>query len=194
MTDQDRGLEEARQRALLISGRIGQRSDLAVRRTIEGLNIDLDYENNLEQLAIAPEAWEHVRGKNINPKLVFAHPDILQSYPETSLYYRGIAALSLKRVQSLAASVNTWETGRRSRKPTLRSCEKVARLYNAVISVVITGSDGWTLENGYRSVLATIGITEDGKLRNIVGQEGESAVKSRVLRWLEADSGIPNAD
>ena len=190
MAEHGSRLEQARQRALLISGRIRERSDLAVRHTIEQLELDLDYETNLEQLAIAPEAWEYVSEEQIDPKLVFAHPDMLQAYPETSLYYRGIATLSLKRVQAMAVSVNSWEDGRRTRKPSLQSCERVARTYNAVISVVITGSDGWTLENGYRSVLATIGITEDGKLRNIVGQEGEKAVKDGILQWLESSSGI----
>ena len=46
------------------------------------------------------------------------------------------------------------------------------------------------MENGYRNVLATIGITEDGSLRNIVGQEGEEAVKGRITEWLEADDEI----
>ena len=41
------------------------------------------------------------------------------------------------------------------------------------------------MENGYRNVLATIGITRDGALRNIVGQEGEAAVKARLLKWLK---------
>ena len=66
----------------------------------------------------------------------------------------------------------------------------MARTYNAVISVIITGTDGWTLENGYRNILATIGITEDGALRNIVGQEGEAAVKERISEWLDANDAI----
>ena len=63
-------------------------------------------------------------------------------------------------------------------------------MYNAVTSVIITGTDGWTLENGYRNVLAAIGITEDGALRNIVGQEGEAAIKERLTGWLAANEGI----
>ena len=56
---------------------------------------------------------------------------------------------------------------------------------------MITGTDGWTLENGYRNVLATIGITEDGSLRNLVGQEGEAAIKERISAWIEASDNIP---
>ena len=76
------------------------------------------------------------------------------------------------------------------RPPTPERCLTVARTYNAVISVIITGTDDWTLENGYRNILATIGITQDGALRNIVGQEGETAVKDRILSWLAANDTI----
>ena len=190
MVEREIRFEEARQRALIISQRIRERSDLAARRTIEEFADELDYANRLEDLAIAPEAWRHIRDAAIDAKLVFAHPDILRAHPETSLHYRGIATLSLKRVQAMATQVKTWEEGAYLRQPTLARCRNVARVYNAVISVIITGTDGWTLENGYRNVLATIGITQDGSLRNIVGQEGEEAVKDRISEWLEANAEI----
>ncbi len=190
MVERETRLEEARQRALIISERIRERSDLIARRAIEEFVAEIDYENQLEDLAIAPEAWQHVRDAEIEPKLVFAHPDILRAHPETSLHYRGIATLSLKRVQAMAKQVKSWEEGTYRRQPTLERCQNVARTYNAVISVIITGTDGWTLENGYRNVLATIGITEDGALRNIVGQEGEAAIKVRISEWLELNDDI----
>lgn len=183
-------LEEARQRALIISQRIRQRADLEARRLIDAFPEELDYAGQLEELAIAAEAWQYIREADIAPKLVFAHPALLQAHPQTSLHYRGIATLSLKRVQAMAAAVKSWEEGAYRRAPTLQRCEQVARTYNAVISVIITGSDGWTLENGYRNVLATIGITEDGALRNIVGQEGEAAVKDRISDWLAAQGTL----
>ena len=190
MVEPEIRLEEARQRALIISGRIRERSDLTARRAIEEYAPPLDYENHLAGLAIAPEAWQHTQDAEIEPKLVFAHPDILRAHPETSLHYRGIATLSLKRVQAMATQVKSWEEGTYRRQPTLARCQNVARVYNAVISVIIMGTDGWTLENGYRNVLATIGITEDGSLRNIVGQEGEEAVKNRISEWLESNGAI----
>ena len=187
MVDRQARLEEARQRALTISKNIQIRADVGVRKLIEDFAVPLDFEGRLEDLAIAPEAWTHIARAGIVPKLVFAHPDLLQSCPQTSLHYRGIATLSLKRVQLMAGSVNSWEAGSaRRRPPTLAKCLCVARTYNAVISVIITGTDGWTLENGYRNVLVTIGVTQDGALRNIVGQEGEAAVKERIAQWLAA--------
>ena len=190
MVESEMRLEAARQRALIITERIRERADLAARRTIEGYEDPLDYQNHLEDLAIAPEAWQHVIDAGIEPRLVFAHPDLLRASPEISLHYRGIATLSLKRVQAMATQVKSWEEGAYRRQPTREMCRSVARTYNAVISVIITGTDGWTLENGYRNVLATIGITEDGSLRNIVGQEGEEAVKNRISEWLEQTDAI----
>ena len=190
MLEPEARLEEARQRALLISQRIRERSDLEARQTIIDFEGQLNFEDSLEDLAIADEAWQHIVDAQIDPKLVFAHPDLLREHPTTSLHYRGIATLSLKRVQSMATQVKSWEEGTNRRKPTPERCQRVARAYNAVISVIITGTDGWTLENGYRNVLATIGITEDGSLRNIVGQEGEQAVKDRISAWLETTEDI----
>ena len=153
-------------------------------------NAPLDFGDRLEDLAIAPEAWAYTVHAQIDPKLVFAHPDLLQAHPQTSLHYRGIATLSLKRVQSMAGSVKNWEDGTFRRPPDAGRRLRVARIYNAVISVIITGADGWTLQNGYRNILATIGITQDGVLRNLVGQEGEVAVKERIAEWLAANNAI----
>ena len=196
MVNREVRLEESRQRALVISETIRRRSDEAVRQMIQGYTGDLDFANRLEDLAIAEEAWDHVSEAEIDPKLVFAHPDLLRAHPQASLHYRGIATLSLKRVQAMASAVGNWEAGTFRRAPTLDRCLNVARTYNSVISVVITGTDNWTLENGYRNVLATIGITEDGSLRNLVGQEGEARVKGGILDWLRGDGAVlqPNVE
>ena len=190
MLDQEAHLDAARQRALIITESIRRRSDLEARRLIEAYDEPLDFEGQLEELAIPQEAWQYIDEAQIDPKLVFAHPNLLNAHPETSLHYRGIATLSLKRVQSMATQVSNWENGIYRRRPDIGRCLRVARTYNAVISVIIIGTDGWTLENGYRNVLATMGITEDGSLRNIVGQEGEAAVKERIALWLAAGNEI----
>ena len=111
MVEQEARLNEARQRALLISERIRGRSDLEARQAINEYDKHLTFEDRLEDLAIALEAWQHIIEARIDPKLVFAHPDLLRAYPQTSLHYRGIATLSLKRVQSMANQVKSWEDG-----------------------------------------------------------------------------------
>ena len=192
MADRQARLEEARQRALIITRQIRERADEGVRQIIENFDTYLDFEGRLEDLVIAPEAWAHIVQAQFDPKLVFAHPDLLQAHPQTSLHYRGIATLPLKRVQKMVGAVNKWEDGTIRRPPSLERCLCVARVYNAVISVIITGTDEWTLENGYRNILVTIGITQDGALRNLVGQEGEAAVKERISQWLAVNNTIPS--
>ena len=114
---------------------------------------------------------------------------MLREHPDTSLHYRGIATLSLKRVQQIAGSVDRWEKAPDRVRVTEERALRVARLYNTVISSIIRESTDWTLQNGYRNILATMGITEDGALRNIIGQEAERAVKDRIVNWLERKSG-----
>ena len=191
MLDHEARMDEARQRALLITERVMSRPDEKVRQMVQNFNEPLDFEERLEDLAIAEEAWGHVLESEIEPRLVFTHPDLLRAHPETSLHYRGIATLSLKRVSLMGANVTRWEREDLRSRPRPDTCLRAARIFNAVISVVITGTDGWTLENGYRNVLATIGITEDGALRNIVGEEGEAAVKDRISQWLAENESIP---
>ena len=172
MVNREVRLEESRQRALVISDTIRRRSDETVRQLIQGFTGPLEFVGRLEDLTIAEEAWDHIVQTQIDPKLVFAHPDLLRAHPQTSLHYRGIATLSHKRVQAMASSVKHWEAGTLRQRPTAARCINVARTYNSVISVVITGTDGWTLENGYRNVLVTIGITEDGGAKEYCRSRG----------------------
>ena len=64
---------------------------------------------DLHELCIAQEAWDRVESLGTMMHLVFAHPAILKAIPNASLHYRGLALLSLKRVQEIAGTVATWE-------------------------------------------------------------------------------------
>ena len=101
-------LEEARKRAQIISYRIRLRIDEAVRAKILAFSGDLT--GRPEELGIDLVAWRYVKGISVKRRLVFAHPDMLRTHPDTSLHYRGIATLSLKRVQQIAGSVDRWES------------------------------------------------------------------------------------
>ena len=176
-------LEDARRRSAVIAERVRQRTDLQLRGIIEGFDEELTFAP-LEQLAISEQAWGHVIESGFDPKLVFAHPLLLRQHPRASEYYRGIALLSRKRVSEIAVSVDSWESGARSTVNEGQSL-RVSRLYNAVISSVIEGATGWTLENGYRNIIANMGIGLDGTVRNLIGRDAEQLVKGRITAWLE---------
>ena len=171
-------------RSVLFAEILRKGDDKAQRRIIEGFKGELEF-TPLDTLMISAAAWDHVAALGVAPQVVFAHPDILRAHPTTSLYYRGMSLLSQKRVGQAAVSVNTWEDGTRRAPLRHDAAQKVARLYNAMISSIIEGSSNWTLDNGYRNVLATMGISLDGMYRNRIGRMAEDLVKNRIASWLK---------
>ena len=161
---------------------IARREDVAIRDRIAHFKPKPRYAKR--KLCIAKDAWRKVVDAGVKPRLVFAHPHLLKAIPDASLHYRGIALLSRKRVQEIAGSVDTWERRPKRARVSKEKALKVSRLYNAVISAILLDSTDWTLEDGYRNILATVGITEDGAMRNIIGQEAEQAIKERLIDWL----------
>lgn len=182
---------EAILRSRTLSERIRQRTDVQHRNTIEDFKADLSFDR-YEKLGISTNALNYVADAGIELKRVFAHPDLLRIHPEVSQYYRGIALLSQKQVQSLVCNVSKWEDGTYKRKPAFEQCANAAQIYNVVISSIIEGASNWTLENGYRNILATIGISLDGFMRNKIGQDAESLIKTRITAWL-AEKGLTDA-
>ncbi len=176
-------LHDAQIRSALISERIRQRTDLALRDLIAQYSETLTF-HPLDDLMISGQAWRHVEVSDIDPKLIFAHPELLRKHPTVSQYYRGLALLPRKRVTDIAGSVDSWEDGTRKTPIAEHRSKVVARLYNAVISSIIEGATNWTLENGYRNIIATMGISLDGTFRNIIGQDAEDLIRNRIKVWL----------
>ena len=193
MSDQTaRRTEDAIARAVKIARRIARGDDLRVRKKIKAFPTKLRYRKH--ELCIAKDAWRQVAEAGIKRRLVFAHPAILKAIPDASVHYRGIALLSLKRVQGIAGAVTTWERSPETAQVTDEKALRVCRLYNAVISSIILDNTEWTLRDGYRNILATLGITEDGAIRNIIGQEAEKAVKERLLDWTRTQGLLDDAE
>ncbi len=154
------------------------------RKVIEDYAAPLTFEP-IEDRMISAGAWNHVSGLGIAPKMVFAHPDMLQTHPRTSIYYRGIALLPRKRVnQEAKVDVKPWEIGERTKIP-FDWANRAACFYNLATSSIIEGKVDWALENGYRNIVATMGITLDGMFRNRIGDMAEALVKDRLVSWLK---------
>ncbi len=98
--------------------------------------------------------------------------------------------LPRKRVAEIAGAVDSWED--ETRRTILGEARilRVVQLYNAVISSIIEGSDGWTLENGYRNIIANMGIGLNGTVRNLIGQDAERLIKDRMRNWLDSQQLI----
>ncbi len=186
-------LDDARLRSTLMAERISQRTDLELRTLLSEFTETLDF-LPLDDLMISERAWDHVRESDLDPKSIFAHPALLRKYPKLSAYYRGIALLPQKRVAEIAMPVSTWEDGSRKAPVTDQQSKEVARLYNAVVSSIIEGATNWTLENGYRNIIANMGIGLDGTFRNIIGQDAENLIRTRIANWLDKNQLIIKAN
>ena len=180
-------LDDVRQKSELLSGLIQQRKDVTLRKWIEEYSGPLKF-HPLKHLMISKKAWNHTRRIGVSAQLVFAHPKILRTRPQTSEHYRGMALLSQKQVGQLATTVAKWEDGSLKRPVRRQASLEVARLYNAVISSIIEGSTEWALENGYRNIIATMGIRLDGMYRNRIGRLAENLIKERILNWVKEHS------
>jgi hypothetical protein len=95
----------------------------------------------------------------------------------------------LKAVREYVGNVEVLEKGSARTRLDKAKALKMARTYNAFICSIIRNSTEWTLENGNRTIIATLGITIDGMMRNKIGDIGEERVRTLILHWL-IDRGL----
>ena len=180
-------------RSVILADRISRRTDEAVRVIVHQFERDLCFQP-IEDHMISQAAWGHVASAGYEPHHVFAHHEMLIDVPHVSAYYRNMAMLPLKRVSDLAVGVERWEDLESESRITVDRAKKVARLYNAVNSSIIEGKTDWTLQNGYRNMIANMGIGLDGTMRNIIGRDADMLLKTRMLEWLESHALIVQGD
>lgn len=172
-------------KSLLIVTSLQKKADLKVFEALNNLEISLDW-HPLSNLMIEDEIWEYVMDeKKYDSKLVFCHPEVLKALPISSLYYRGINGLSMKAAKDYFGAIENLEKGNKNVRISDKKALKMARIYNTFICSIIKGSSAWTLENGKRTIIATLGITLDGKMRNTIGTIAEERIRSLVIEWIK---------
>ncbi len=187
MADADTRIDEAVDRSITIAAQIAERADMRIRAEIECYTGRLGYRRRLERLAIDGDAYRRIKAARIRPRLVFAHPKLLMDMPNASLYYRGIALLPRKRVARIAGTVDGWEQSPPAARITKEKAQKLARLYNRVISAVVLDRSEWGQDDAPRNVLANVAISADGGMRNVVGQKGEAEIQDRMREFVETE-------
>jgi len=171
-------------KSLLIVTSLQKRRDVIVFELIRNMEIDLNW-SNTSGFLIDQKAWQYaILEKGYDPKLIFCHPDVLILNPVTSLYYRGITGLSIKSAKDYFGSVENLEKQDSKARISPEKARKMSQVYNTFISTIINGSSDWTLENGKRTLIATLGITIDGVMRNKVGAIAEERIRSMIFEWL----------
>jgi hypothetical protein len=170
-------------RAALIANRLKLAPDRFALALITNFRGELDW-SDLPALSISEDAWARIGTLNVEPKFVFCHPDVVRWDPRTSLHYRGLSTLPLKAAKSYAGAVDVLERMDTRRDITNERALKIAKTYNRFISSVIESTDEWDTTDGERQVIASLGITLDGVMRNQIGQIAEKYVREMLLERL----------
>ena len=170
-------------RSILIVSNLQKRKDLIAKEIIEKYDKKLSFKP-LSKFLIDQYAWDYISNLNLKPHLVFCHPNLLSEFPVVSLYYRGMAGLSIKAAKDYVGSIESLEVGSKKVRLNDEKVLKMSRIYNLFIGSIILNSTNWTLENGHRTIIATMGISLDGTIRNKVGDIGEDRMRRLVLQWL----------
>lgn len=156
----------------------------------ENAGSSLDWSER-EGLGVNQVAWETVDQKDINPLLVFAHPNTLRLNPSLLSYYRCVSMLSQKGLQTIAgiSSIKKIEQGDNIAIPEVKLFQ-VVRAINKTMCGVIALSSDFSIEQLRGMMYATAGSTIDGSWRNAIGTEGERAVKGILLQSLYSNQEI----
>jgi hypothetical protein len=173
----------------LLVSTLQRKKDQLAFRAVKSMRKHLKWEERSD-LMIDDDVWKYVvNDLRCDPKLVFCHPHALMENPLTSFYYRGLAGLSIKAAKDYFGAVENLESGSTRTKLGIGKAKIMAQTYNTFICSIIKNSTDWTLENGKRTIIATLGITLDGVMRNKVGEIAEDRTKQLLVEWL-ADKSL----
>ena len=170
-------------KSLLVVTKLQEGKDVKSRSLINSYRKLLTYEP-FDEFLIDENAWNYIQKKKIEPRLVFCHPEILIAHSEASFYYRCMCGLSIKAAREYNGAIEGLENGNPNARMDYEKALKISRTYNFYMSTIIVNSTNWSLDNGYRTILATMGITLDGIMRNKVGEIGENRTRRMVVEWL----------
>lgn len=173
----------------LLVSTLQRKKDHLAFRAVKSIRQRLDWEQRSD-LMVDEEVWKYIVTKlACDPKLVFCHPSVLIENPLTSFYYRGLSGLSIKAAKDYFGAVENLESESTRTKLGTGKAKIIAQTYNTFICSIIKNSTDWTLENGKRTIIATLGITLDGVMRNKVGEIAEDRIKHLLVQWL-ADTNL----
>lgn len=173
----------------LLASTLKEKRDVHAFSAVKRIKSHLDWESR-SGLMIDEEAWKHIKRLGHDPKEVFCHPAVLIGNPITSLYYRGLAGLSIKAVKDYVGSIENLENGSSKTKLSDEKAVAMAQTYNTFVCSIIKNTTDWTLEDGKRTVIATLGITFDGVMRNKVGEIAEERIRAIIVDWLKSENLI----
>ncbi len=170
----------------LLASTLKEKRDVAAFNAVKKTKAQIDWDSRSD-LMIDEDVWKHiVKRLGYDPKEVFCHPKVLIEHPATALYYRGLAGLSIKAARDYVGAIENLESGSAKARLSESKALAMARTYNTFVCSIIKNTTDWTLEDGKRMVIAMLGITFDGVMRNKVGEIAEERIRTLLVEWLES--------
>ncbi|MBM4466365.1 MAG: XcyI family restriction endonuclease [Chloroflexi bacterium] len=136
------------------------------------------------QWGISQGAWEYVAGSQLSPLRVFCHPRVIIEQPRLIAYYRNIAALSQKAVQTLAFNVKPFELGRNREDLSYERALLLCQLFNTHVSTIIESTLTFSQRDLDALLFASAGAQINGSWLNAIGSEAEMVVKRLLSSFL----------
>lgn len=139
---------------------------------------------------ITKDAWKRIESKGIAPLSIFCHPRIVSHHPSLIRYYRSVALLPQKGMQTIASvsAIKDIEDGKRN-VPQPKVLNVVSTL-NEFVSSIVSLTPNIDSKKISGMMYSTAGTTIDGSWRNQIGVEGERVVRSIVVKALMENNEI----
>ena len=142
------------------------------------------------ELGVSNDSWEIINKLNIEPLLVFAHPNILRIRPELLKYYRCVAMLPQKGFQAISKVSSISQIESKNRSIHESKLLNVVATINELMSVIIKLSIDLNENQLQGMMFATAGTNIDGSWRNSIGFEGERVIRTLIVKGLIDNSEI----
>lgn len=145
---------------------------------VKGETIDWNH----TQLNISAKAWNRIIHRGVKPVIVFAHPNILQTIPRATAYYRMLAMVSQKSMNQIGLPTFAYENGR---LPSPEVALNLTQRLNQIISVLVESDEALDPREFdiWRGMAA--GSQAQGSWQNKKGQRMESVVAGLIQRRLQ---------
>ena len=141
-----------------------------------------------EELGIEQNAWDKITHSEIQPIMVFAHPEIVQNDTKRFMYYRQIAMISQKSMSYVGLQMGKFEEASINSNNYDELCKR-CRVINGVMSNLVLHMDTVTLKKIIICLGMGAGMQADGSWRNKKGQEVEKSIWKKIKNWAK-DSGL----
>ena len=130
---------------------------------------------------ISRSAWNRINDIGESPINVFCNPAVIRVEPRLIAYYRCLALLPQKGIETLAFSTADLERGRGQLN--VERSTLVAVTVNNLICALLDSDPEWELEKGRTAALLNLGSQINGSWRNAIGTEGGRRVKQILMAF-----------